>query len=203
MSKINSDSEKRYFQIEFREDEQSGRKVAGYAAIFNSRSEDMGFIEIIEPGAFRDAIQNSDVRALFNHDPNQVLARTASGTLKIEEDEKGLRYEFDLPDTTYARDLAEMMRRGDVNQSSFAFTVSDQEWIAEESSDGKKKYTRKIKKVKRLYDVSPVTYPAYPDTEVALQSIPGFPEEEAKEETRATADPYRDRLNAALMRGRC
>lgn len=168
--------EKRVFTIEMRAaaDGEAGdakRTVTGYAAVFNSPSEDMGFIEYIEPGAFREAIPKSDVRALFNHDPNYILARTASGTLQIEEDEKGLRYQFSIPETTFGNDFAVMLQRGDVSQSSFSFTVKDQTWEENRQADGTMQYTRRIKKVERLYDVSPVTYPAYPDTEVALRSI--------------------------------
>lgn len=167
--------EKRVFSMEMRAaadgEGDKQRTVSGYAAVFNSPSEDMGFIEYIEPGAFREAIAASDVRALFNHDPNYVLARTASGTLTIEEDEKGLRYEFQIPGTTFGNDFAVMLSRGDVSQSSFAFTVKDEAWEKEKKADGSFAYTRRIKKVDRLYDVSAVTYPAYPDTEVALRSL--------------------------------
>jgi len=119
---------------------------------------------MIEPGAF-DGTDMADVRALFNHDPNMLLARTSSGTLKLTIDEKGLRYEFDIPDTTAGRDLKELLARGDISQSSFGFTIDKEDW--EERMGTKPK--RKIKKVKRLFDVSPVTFPAYTDTSAALR----------------------------------
>ncbi len=106
------------------------------------------------------------------------MARTASGTLRLSEDANGLKYEFDAPNTTLGNDLLEMIRRGDVNQSSFGFTVDDDTW---EERDGK--MIRTINKVKKLYDVSPVTYPAYHDATVAVRNLRQQKEtEETKEE---------------------
>lgn len=147
----------------------SQRVVAGYAAVFNAPSEDMGFVEFIAPGAFTQCL-GDDVRCLFNHDPNLLLARTSSGTLRLSQDDRGLRYEFEVPDTTFGRDFHTMVQRGDVSQSSFGFSVSADEWA--EQPDGK--WHRTITQVGRLFDVSPVTYPAYPDTEVALRSLSGL-----------------------------
>lgn len=193
-----SNIEKRVFTMELRAEEANteGRSVAGYAAVFNSPSEDMGFVEYIERGAFKEAIKTSDVRALFNHDHNYVLARTASGTLKLEEDEKGLRYEFDVPNTSFGNDFLISLRRGDISQSSFAFTVSEQTWEEKQIGDDVQ-YIRRIKKVDRLMDVSPVTYPAYPDTEVALRSKP------AKEEVGPPPTPtpeHDEPLNSMQLR---
>jgi|YNPMSStandDraft_1061717.scaffolds.fasta_scaffold00175_9 hypothetical protein len=136
--------------------------LTGYAAVFNRWSEDLGgFREMILPGAFTETIKNADVRALINHDPNLVLGRTVSGTLKLEEDEIGLRAEIKLPNTQYANDLVLMMKRGDINQMSFGFSVSESgdRWYEE---DGELR--REIVNVGRLYDVSVVTFPAYPQT---------------------------------------
>jgi HK97 family phage prohead protease len=171
------EQEKRVFTIQMRASDSGeagdeSRTVTGYAAKFNSPSEDMGFVEFIEPGAFAEALENSDVRCLFNHDPNLILARTASGTLKLTEDEVGLRYEFDIPETTFGNDFRTMLKRGDISQSSFSFTVREQVWEEDIKPDGSYSYSRRIKKVERLYDVSPVTYPAYPDTDVALRAMP-------------------------------
>jgi len=192
-----SNIEKRTFTIQLRaagpgDPVDESRNVTGYAAIFNSASEDMGFIEIIEPGAFTNAIPKSDVRALFNHDPNYILARTASGTLQLEEDEVGLKYRFEIPNTTFGNDFKVMLERGDVNQSSFAFSVKEQSWETLKLESGEIQYTRRIKEVDWLYDVSPVTYPAYADTTVALRSMPTEgnsdtpPEEPAPEPSRKT-----------------
>ena len=157
--------EKRAATIEAAQEE--SRMVTGYAAVFDSDSEDLGgFIEQIERGAFKEAIERSDVRALFNHDNNFILARTASGTLKLYEDERGLKYEFEAPKTTAGNDLLEMIKRGDISQSSFGFTVEEDDWS---NRDGMA--FRKIKKVKRLYDVSPVTFPAYPEASVAVRKL--------------------------------
>lgn len=167
---MNNDIERRALCAEFRVEGGQSPKIIGYAAKFNSLSEEMwGFREQIAPGAFTDAIKNSDVRALFNHDPNMILGRNKAGTLALFEDSVGLRYEITPPDTQTAKDIVESIRRGDISQSSFGFSMRGggvQEW--EDHDDGTS--TRTIKKVAQLYDVSPVTYPAYPDTESGLRS---------------------------------
>src|SRR5690606_29136668 len=107
--------------------------ISGHAAVFDTLSEPMwGFREKIAPGAFDDVLED-DVRALFNHDPNFILGRTRSGTLKIAVDMRGLQYEIDPPDTQPARDLIVSMERGDVSQSSFAFIVAEDDWDEDES----------------------------------------------------------------------
>lgn len=164
--------ERRTLKVELRS-ETGGEKpiMRGMAAMFNSSSEDLGgFREIIAPGAFRDAIGVSDIRALFNHDSNMILGRTASGTLRVMETDEGLAFELDPPDTTYARDLAVSMERGDISQCSFGFSVEEGGDTWEKDSCGTK-WVRTINKVGRLYDVSPVTYPAYPETKCALRSL--------------------------------
>lgn len=158
-------------------------KIGGYAARFNKYSEDFGgFREKIKPGAFKEALGKSDVRALFNHDPNFVLGRQKAGTLDLKEDSKGLWMEVELPDTQFARDLMHSIDRGDITQQSFGFT------LAEGGATWKrhKEYgeVRTIEKVEQLYDVSPVTYPAYPETDVALRSLEDWrneSEEDSKE----------------------
>lgn len=158
--KYNNSMEKRIFNIETRMEDGETMNVVGHASVYNTMSEDLGgFREIIAPGAFDDVLEN-DVRALINHDGNLILARTTSGTLKLSTDEKGLKYEFDMPETSYGKDLAISMKRGDVTQSSFAFTVENDNWETKDGMD-----VRTITKVKRLFDVSPVTYPAYPDAD--------------------------------------
>ena len=158
--KYNNSMEKRLFNIETRMEEGETMNVVGHASVYNTMSEDLGgFREIIAPGAFDNVLEN-DVRALINHDGNLILARTTSGTLKLSTDEKGLKYEFDMPETSYGKDLAISMKRGDVTQSSFAFTVENDNWETKDGMD-----VRTITKVKRLFDVSPVTYPAYPDAD--------------------------------------
>lgn len=142
--------------------------IFGYAAVFNQLSENLGgFRERIAPGAFTKALSD-DVRALFNHDPNIVLGRTRSKTLRLSEDKKGLAIEIDPPSTPAALALMESMRRGDVTQMSFGFQTVKDSW---EVVDGEP--VRTLIEA-RLFDVSPVTYPAYPQTEVALRSLDEF-----------------------------
>ena len=130
---MSKELEKRTYNIEFRAEEGDGRTVSGYAAVYRSVSNELwGFEEVIEPGAF-DGADFSDVRALFNHNPDHILARTSSGTLSLTNDEDGLKYEFEMPDTTLGRDLLVMMKRGDISQSSFAFTIKEDSW---EERDG-------------------------------------------------------------------
>ena len=117
-------------QREFRMEnvEHNDNVIRGYAAVYNSDSEWMGgFYEQIEMGAFDDVMDN-DVRAYLNHDENLLLGRVSSGTLRIGTDKRGLFYEVDLPNTTYANDLVELMKRGDINQSSFAFLIGEDRW---------------------------------------------------------------------------
>lgn len=161
--------------LRIEEREKEGARIVGHAAVFNSLSEDLGgFREMIAPGAFAEAIGRDDVRALFNHDSNIVLGRSRSGTLKLSEDERGLLSEITLPDTQQARDLAVLMKRGDVTQMSFAFSVhkDDQDW----KKNGEGPWERTIRKVSRLYDVSPVTYAAYPQTDAAVRCMQEFEE---------------------------
>lgn len=138
--------------------------ITGYAAVFNSKTS-IGdyFEEIIQPGAFaRSLSENGDIRALFNHNWDNVLGRTKSGTLRLEEDERGLKFEIELPNTSTGRDLAESMSRGDINQCSFGF------WIAEETWDySVEPALRTIHEVE-LYEISVVSVPAYDDTEASL-----------------------------------
>lgn len=143
--------------------------VRGYAAVFNSWSNDLGgFTERIAPGFF-DKVLGSDVRALFNHDPNHLLARSKSGTLRVGVDERGLWYEYDDPGTQLSRDLVTLMQRGDLDQSSFAFSLAETNGDKWEKINGK--WTRTLLEASGLYDVSPVTYPAYEDTEVASRAM--------------------------------
>jgi HK97 family phage prohead protease len=108
----------------------------------------------------------SDVVALFNHDANMVLARTKSGTLKLKVTNNAMEYEFEAPNTSLGNDLLEMVKRGDVYQSSFAFSVEAEDWQERKGMKPK----RVIREIKKVYDVSPVTYPANPDTMVAKRS---------------------------------
>lgn len=145
-----------------------GWRFEGYAAVFDSLSEDLGgFRERIARGAFTQALtRGDDVRALFNHDANYVLGRTTAGTLRLSEDDHGLRFEVDAPDVGWVRDLRESVKRGDINQCSFQFTVDKESW---DESD-KLNVVRTLEDV-RLYDVSLVTYPAYAATSASARSL--------------------------------
>lgn len=157
----------RTIQSEFRVKSEDGKaQISGYAAVFNELSDDLGgFREKIQPGAFSETVKNDDVRALWNHDSNYVLGRNKAETLRLSEDEHGLHYEVDLPDTQWAKDLSESIKRGDVTQSSFGFTVDSDEWSKQDGET-----VRTLTKV-TLFDVSPVTYPAYPQTSTSARSI--------------------------------
>lgn len=176
-------AERRFFvapvTIEKREDSEDGPSVIeGYAAKFNSRTQiGSWFEEEILPGAFDDVL-NDDVRCLFNHNPDYVLARSVNGqgTLTLSVDSTGLKYRYETPNVSYANDLAENIRLGNVSQSSFAFRAKEVVW--RELSD--ELDLRQIVKVERLYDVAPVTYPAYQDTSVAQRSMDSYKQERAK-----------------------
>lgn len=156
---------------------ENSRTIEGYAAVFNKDSEDFGgWIERIAPNAFDDVLKN-DAVALFNHDPNLILARN-NVNLTLEVDDIGLKYRFEAPNTTVGNDLLENVRLGNIIQSSFAFIASKVAW--EDFEEKGKPSIRTIEKIERLYDVSPVTYPAYPDTTVAQRSLKNMIEAEER-----------------------
>lgn len=160
------DIERRSYPIrDIRATDGDNPQISGYAAVFNELSEDLGgFYERIERGAFARTLESADVRALWNHDSNFPLGRTRAGTLALSEDEIGLAFEIDPPNTSYARDLLVSMRRGDIDQMSFGFRTIRDRW---EQIGGQ--VIRTLLEVE-LFDVSPVTYPAYPTTSAAVRS---------------------------------
>ena len=178
---MNKNIEVRSFNVEFRNDPEN-RHIEGYGSVFNKRSLDLGgFTEIIAEGAFDGVIENSDVKAYLDHNPERgILARSRNGegSLTLSVDGEGLKYSFDAPKTALGDEVIEGLVRGDYSQSSFAFTVADEVWSKEE--DGS--YLRTITKINRLYDVSIVADPAYPDTSVAVRSLDAFKETEARQE---------------------
>lgn len=154
------------------------RILSGYAAVFNSESKDLGgFTEMISPKAFEGVIERSDVFAVLDHDRNKVLARSkmGKGSLELNIDSKGLQFRFESPDTTLGNDVLSMVKRGDLTDASFCFTVEDENWQKRE--DGS--YLRTINKIGDLFDVSVCYNGAYPEsyTEVALRSLDKFKEE--------------------------
>jgi hypothetical protein len=142
-------------------------RIVGHAAVFNVVGDGGWFREVVAPGAFADSIQTDDVRALFNHDANLILGRNRAGTLKLKEDERGLSIDVTPPDTQTARDLLVSIERGDISQMSFGFQTLKDQW--ERSEDKNQPDLRTLLKVK-LWDVSPVTFPFYKETDVAVRS---------------------------------
>lgn len=164
---MSNDIERRFLSNpQLRMDGEESRKIYGYAAVFNSLSEDLGgFREVIAPGAFSETL-DADVRALWNHDANFVLGRTKSGTLRMFEDDHGLRVEIDPPES--AEWIMDSMKRGDVDQMSFGFRVISDDWKMQDEQ-----VIRTLEKVS-LFDVSVVTYPAYPATDAAVRGLREF-----------------------------
>lgn len=163
--------------------------IRGLAAVFNKRSENLGgFVEVIAPGAF-DEVLEDDVRGLFNHDGNILLSRLAvplgtNGGLALRQTSEGLEYEMSPLDTQTVRDLViEPIKAGLLDQSSFQFRIAPGGAVWDEDDDGV--LVRTVQKIGRLYDVSPVTLPAYTDTKVAVRSMEAW----RKGETGDPKDP--------------
>ena len=157
-------------KVEVREAKEPGKAatLVGYAAVFNAESHDIGFREVIQPGAFKRSLEaGTDVLALVEHDRAMIIGRRSNGTLRLEEDQTGLRYEVDVPDTQVGRDILTNVRMGNVAGSSFGFRTQRDRW--EFNYDDPSKDKRTLIDVD-LYDVGPVAEPAYPDTSVAARS---------------------------------
>lgn len=162
--------ERRNLVQEFRVDDSGGSpKIAGYAAVFDSPSNDIGWTEEIDPHAFDNVLaQSPDVIAAWNHNPDHILGRTTSGTLALSIDSRGLAYVIDPPDTQLARDLIVSMKRKDIRSSSFAFITKRDQWT--DNQDGT--VSRRILEIGELIDVSPVTWPAYNAATSQVRSLP-------------------------------
>ena len=150
--------------------EDSPRIISGYAAVFNQVAQ-IGrwyrYKEQIASNAFEGCNYDKCV-ACFNHNTDNILARYSSGTLKLSVDEVGLRFEFEVPNTTVGNDMYELVKRGDISQCSFAFVVAEESWKYDEQNDDND--LRTIEKIAELWDVSLVTYPAYEGTSVDARS---------------------------------
>lgn len=183
--------ERRAFEVkELRVERAEGRapKIGGYAAVFGSESVDLGgFTERIAPGAFSGSL-TKDVVALVNHNPDKPLARTTAGTLKLVEDERGLAFEAQLTDTSHARDVVADIEAGNIKGMSFGFRTLNDAW----AKVGQGRWLRTLLDVE-LLDVSPVTYPAYPSTEVGLRAADGAAEAEAGLARAKAEDEARER----------
>lgn len=157
-----NNEERRFLHAELRA---AGRRLEGYAAVFGAVASIAGFTETIMPGAFAESLRSGgDILALVDHDPNRVLARTKSGTLRLREDEKGLRFELDLPDTQAAHDTLALATRGDLGGASFGFFVpaGGDRW------DGKRRSLTKVD----LREISVVSaWPAYQGTSVSARAL--------------------------------
>lgn len=160
--------------IEVREESINPRSVSWYPALFDTLSEDLGgFRERIGRRAFTATLQSDDVRALVNHDPNQILGRTSAGSLSIKTDLRGLRAETALPQTSYASDLVANLSNGNITGGSFAFLPLRDSWRMEDVEGTEEQVMVRTVHEARLYDVSLVTFPAYPATEgsASLRSL--------------------------------
>lgn len=194
--------ERRYFQSESRaESNDSGKmEINGKGAVFNQYANMGWFVEVIQPGFF-DSANMEECACLFNHDPNIILGRKKSGTLELAVDSEGLGYRAVLPESR--KDVYEAIERGDVYQSSFAFTIRKAKWESRTPDDFKGIFSeseiqrltyggqidvRVLEQADRVYDVSPVVYPAY-----AGASVSAYSEEALKEERSAFLGPRESR----------
>ena len=177
-------------KVEARASDGQPTKLVGYAAVFNQETVIADFFrETILPGAFREAIARpDDVRAAFNHSASLVLGRTTAGTLKLHEDETGLQYEIDPPATSYAKDLLISVERGDITQSSFSFEVVGETWTYPKGALPLREISNVI-----LWDVAPVTYPAYEGTSVSARALA------LKDQIPAPPEPDRTAEHLAAM----
>tara|TARA_B100000029_G_C17555448_1_gene951547 strand:- start:597 stop:1730 length:1134 start_codon:yes stop_codon:yes gene_type:complete len=152
--------------VELREDGES-LVATGYASVFNRLSQNLGgFVEQVDSRAFNSTIKQADVRALFNHEPDHLLGRSSTGTLRMNVDDTGLRYEIDLPNTSLGKDVAELLKRGDISGSSFGFRVISDDWG--QTDDG---YPLRTLTEVALRDLGPVTFAAYESTSASLRSL--------------------------------
>ena len=173
--------------IEARTDGEGKTKgLTGYAAKFNEESKPLRdwwgdeFVEVIVPGAFKNSLENNTIKALYNHNPDYVLGSTKSGTLRLEEDEIGLRFDLDLPNTQIANDLYESVKRGDIDGVSFGFKVKEDKWT-EVKTDTGWKTIRTLREID-LIEISPTAFPAYEQTEVDCRSLVKMKEQRDREE---------------------
>jgi uncharacterized protein len=180
--------ERRSFDLRAAREEKT---LSGHAAVFNQRADLGWFREEIAPGAFADSIANDDIRALWNHNSNFVLGRNKAKTLELSEDATGLAVKIYPPDTQPGRDALVSIERGDVSQMSFGFDVIEQKWTVLDD----KTELRTILKAK-IYEVSPVTFPAYTGTDISARSAREIYEARPK-----TTSPLVDAV-AGISRGR-
>lgn len=186
--------EKRLFaDVEIRAEGDAPPVIAGYAAVFEQLSVDLGgFREKIAHGAFAKSV-GADVRALFDHDSSFVLGRTKAKTLTLTEDQRGLRVEITPPNTAHARHVVELLKRGDIDQMSFGFRTRADRW---ENRDGET--VRTLLDVD-LIEVSVVAFPAYPQTEAAMRSLDVWRAASAPAAAPPTFNIHRARASLAAL----
>lgn len=161
-------------KIEIETREVNGKQrpsIRGLAVPYNKRSAPIAgmFREEFKPGAFTAHLAgNPDVRAFAHHDSKRVLGRTSAGTLRLREDSAGVHFEIDLPDTTDGNDMVESIRRGDISGMSFGFRTVTDKWRMDGGEELREVFAAE------LVEVSPVTFPAYGDTTVAVRSLEEF-----------------------------
>lgn len=187
------------FQIEDVEIRETDGKntITGYAAVFEKLSVPIHdwFREKIRKGAFKDSLQNNNVRALWNHNPDFVLGSSKTNTLRLKETDKGLRFELDAPDTQAGRDAIVVIKRGDVDGMSFGFRVRKQEWDEKDP----KNIIRTLIDVD-LREISPTAFPAYLDTKVKVRTVKeDFEEHQAENQA---IDTERNNSELQLMNNR-
>lgn len=182
-------------KIEIREDDEGNRTISGYAVKWEKKSHVLGyyrkFREQFRKGAFADSLQQDDQRFLWSHDTGKVLGRTKNKTLRLEEDDVGLRFELDLPKTTLGNDTYESIKRGDVDGVSFGFKMLDDEM--DEPDDDIP--LRTVKKAK-LLEVSAVAFPAYPDSEVSARGYDRM--KEYSEELRSYQEEQKSKIKTLI-----
>ena len=160
--------ETRYLTVTELRSDPEGKNIEGYAAVFGQFSLDLGgFKEKIKKGAFTKTIKEGDARALWNHEDKYVLGRISAKTLMLEEDDHGLKVRIEPPNSTWANDLKESIKRGDVKEMSFGFSTIKDTWTYNNEADAVERELLEV----RLYEVSIVTFPAYPQTDVAVRAV--------------------------------
>jgi uncharacterized protein len=179
--------------LEIREaNEDNEKRTISGSIKYNTESAEMRdwwgdtFVEEIAEGAFDESLKVRDVVGLWSHDTSQVLGNTKSGTLRIENTKKELRFELDIPNTSVGNDAWELIKRGDVDGVSFGMKVTKDKWSSE-NRDGKKIYKRTILNAE-LYEISPVAFPAYPANEVSVRSL-----DEYREQQKRASNEYKKR----------
>jgi HK97 family phage prohead protease len=199
VSRLNKEKETRYItieQIETRSTDEDKMTIGGYVTKFNTRSVVIwDFVEYVAKGAFRNSLKNNVIKSLWNHDSNMVIGSTKNSSLRLWEDEIGLKFELDLPNTSWGKDAYETVRTGLVDGVSFGFYVKEDEWeyLADEGL-----YKRTLLDVD-LFEISPTPFPAYQDSQVSSRSLDEFKaQQEAEQRERQQIEKLKYELDLLL-----